>query len=37
LGFEEIDASFLVAEVGFETAEDDGSCGTEMEDFGVPL
>jgi hypothetical protein len=37
LGFEEIDAGFLVAEVGFQTAEDDGCCGAEVEDFGVPL
>jgi hypothetical protein len=37
LGLEELDACAFVAEVGFETDEDEGGCWTEMEDFRVPL
>jgi hypothetical protein len=37
LGLEELDACAFVAEIGFETDEDEGGCWTEMEDFWVPL
>ena len=37
MGFEEVDAGALSAEIGFETDEDEGSCGAEVEDFGIPL
>lgn len=37
LGLEELNACAFVAEVGFETDEDEGCRWTEMEDFGVPL
>jgi hypothetical protein len=37
LGLEELDAVALGAEIGFEAHEDDGGCGAEVEDFGVPL
>jgi hypothetical protein len=37
LGFEEIDARSLAAEVGFQANEDERGDGTEMEDFWIPL
>jgi hypothetical protein len=37
LGPEEVDAGALVAQVGLETKEDDGSGRAEMKDFRVPL
>ena len=37
LGLKQLDAGALVAEVGLQTAEDDGCRRTEMQDFGVPL
>ena len=37
LRFEELDAGSLVAQVGFQAAEDDGSCWAEVQDLGIPL
>lgn len=37
LGFEHVDACFLVAQIRLEADEDEGCVGAEMEDFGVPL
>lgn len=37
MGLEEVDAGAFGAEVGFETDEDEGGVGAEVEDFGVPL
>lgn len=37
MGLEEVDACALGAEVGFESDEDEGGVGAEVEDFGVPL
>jgi hypothetical protein len=37
LSSEEVDAGALVAQVGLEAEEDDGSGWAEMEDFGIPL
>ena len=37
LGFEEVDAGALGAQVGFEANEDERGCGAEMENFGIPL
>lgn len=37
LGFEHVDAGFLVAEIGFEADEDERCSLAEMEDFRIPL
>ena len=37
LSSEKVDAGTLVAQVGLEAEEYDGSGGAEMEDFGIPL
>jgi hypothetical protein len=37
LGFEEVDARSLAAEVGFQADEDERGGGAEMEDFWIPL
>jgi len=37
LGSKELNAGFLVAKIGLEATEDDGSGGTEVQNFGIPL
>jgi hypothetical protein len=37
LGLEQLDAGLVLAEVGLETAEDDGGRRAEVKDLGVPL
>ena len=37
LGFEQVDAGAIVAQVGFQANEDERGCGAEMENFGIPL
>jgi hypothetical protein len=37
LGFKKVDACGVATEVGFQTTQDNWSCGTKMEDFGIPL
>ena len=37
LGLEQVDTLAFRAQIGFETDEDEGCCGAEVEDFGIPL